>query len=322
MPKFSIITPQYNSFDLMTDYFKSLESQTFKDFEVIIVDDCSTDGSYQRLEDHIEKSRLNIKLFQSASNTGPGNARNIGLDNVSGEWITFIDCDDWVATTFLEEINNVIEKENVNSVIYDYYGWLDGKLSINRSMYIPVPGLKSVSECMVSVRNHTFGKFYKFADCKKLRYPKLRRCEDVAYVCQALAMCGNSFYLAKPLYYYRQRPTSLSNQSSMDEKDMLLAFQILNTSLGDKYAEELKDKSVADILYGALLMMCKATKSNKEILAYIKEYEKRYPNWYSSRLIPYLSLPKRAFLLCVKLHFLLGMRAITKIHSYVISKGS
>ncbi len=322
MPKFSIITPQYNSFHLMAEYFRSLESQTFKDFEVIIVDDCSTDGSYESLKDYIEKSSLCVWLFQSERNAGPGNARNIGLDNVSGEWITFIDCDDWVEATFLEDINNVIEKENVNSVIYDYYGWLDGKLSINKSMYIPIPGLKSVSECVISVRNHTFGKFYKFAECKKLRYPKLRRCEDVAYVCQALALCGNSFYLDKPLYYYRQRPTSLSNQSAMDEKDMLSAFQILNASLGDKYADELKDKSVTDILYGVLLMMCKAHKSKSEILDYIKEYEKKYPDWYSSSLIPYLSLPKRAFLLCAKRHFILGIRTITKFHSYIISKGA
>jgi glycosyltransferase involved in cell wall biosynthesis len=306
----------------MVDYFKSLEHQTFSDFEVIIVDDCSTDGSFQKLQEFASKSSLSIKLFQSDTNSGPGNARNIGLDHALGEWITFVDNDDWVADTFLEEINVIIKNENVNAVIYDYYGALNGKLSLNHSMYIPIGGRKTVSDCVISVRNHTFGKFYKFTECYKLRFPKIRRCEDVAYVSQALALCGNAYYLNKPLYYYRQRPTSLSNKNNLDESDMLKAFGILNEALGEKYSDELCDKSVADLLYGVLLMMCKAGKSNKEINRYIRSYEEKYPEWSKSKLIPYLGLPKKIFLYFAKIHSAIGLKVIAKIHSHLISKGS
>lgn len=322
MPRFTIITPQYNSFDLMANYFDSLSNQTYKDFEVIIVDDCSVDGSYEKLVEYTKESNLNIRLFQSKYNQGPGNARNIGLDNVKGEWITFIDNDDWVSHDFLEKINNIIEEQNVNAVIYDYYGWLDGKVSINHSMYIPSSGLKTASECVISVRNHTFGKFYKFSDCKNLRFPNIRRCEDVAYVSQALVLCRKAYYLMEPLYYYRQRPNSLSNQSKMDETGMLQAFSILEDRLGNEYPDEIKQKSVCDLLYGVLLMMCKARKSNKELLTYIKKYENKYPDWHKSEIINYLGLPKKVFLKCAKLHSVMGIRIITKIHSYLISKGS
>ena len=322
MIKYSIITPQFNSFDLMGEYFKSLESQKFKDFEVIIVDDCSTDGSYEKLKDYVDKSKLNIKLFQSEKNLGPGNARNIGLDHAHGEWITFVDNDDWVDSAFLEDVDRVINENDVNAIIYDYYGSLDGKLSLNHSMYIPIEGEKTASECVISLRNHTIGKFYKYSCCNNLRYPKIRRCEDVAYVTQAIVMCEKAYYLMKPLYYYRQRPTSLSNQKNLDEREMIEAFGILEKNIGNKYRKELDEKAVTDLLYGVVLMMCKAGKSSKEIRDYIINFENKHRNWHKAKIIKYLGLPKRLFLTCVKYRFILGVRGISYIHTKMISKGS
>lgn len=322
MTRFSIVTPQFNSFDLMGQYFESLESQTYKDFEVIIVDDCSTDGSYERLNNYIDKTHLNIKLLQTKNNSGPGNARNLGIENASGEWLTFVDNDDWVDITFLEKINNIIEQEKVNSVIYDYYTWLNGKTSISHSMYICIPGIKSVSDCMTAVRNHTIGKFYKLSKCRDVRYPNQRRCEDVAYVMQAIAACGNAYYYNEPLYYYRQRPTSLSNNIKMDHTDMLKAFSVLENKFLKDYPIEMKNKSVTDILYGCLLMMCKSGKSNTSILEYIKEYEKKYPEWWKCEIINYIGTAKKVFLKCARMHFIVGLKTIAFAHSIMIKKGA
>lgn len=306
----------------MTEYFKSLDNQIFKDFEVIIVDDCSTDGSYEQLQKYIDTSPLDIHLYQSKKNLGPGNARNIGLDKACGEWITFVDNDDWVADNFLSLINDIIIENDVNAVIYDYYGVLDGKLSVNHSMYIPSPGYKTADECVVSVRNHTFGKFYKFTECASLRFPLIRRCEDVAFVAQALCFCGNAYYIMEPLYYYRQRPSSLSNKNSLDESEMIEAFSILEKELGENFKSELGEKSVTDLLYGVLLMMCKANKPSKYIREYINSYELKYPDWHKSRIIEYLGKPKQLFLKCAKMRFIIALKAIASIHSYIISKGS
>lgn len=322
MAKYTIITPQYNSFELMDKYFDSLLNQTVKDFEVVIVDDCSTDGSWTKLQEYVKTCPLNITLLQAEKNSGPGNARNIGIEAAKGEWITFVDNDDWVASDFLERIDAVVEIEKVNCVIYDYYTWLDGKVDIARSMYINESGKKSVSDCMVSARNHTVGKFYKLSECKNVRFPKIRRCEDVAYVCQAIAACGNAYYLNQPLYFYRQRPTSLSNNSKMDHGDMLKAFSILEEKFLEKYPLEMKNKSVTDILYGALLMMCKSGKDNHTILSYIKEYEKKYPKWWKCDIIKYLGKPKQAFLIFAKWHFIPGVKLIAYLHSQMIKKGA
>ena len=322
MAKYSIITPQFNSFDLMDKYFDSLLNQTLKDFEVIIVDDCSTDDSWERLQAYVKNSSLQITLLQSKQNSGPGNARNMGIDAAKGEWITFVDNDDWVATDFLEKVDAVIEREKVNCVIYDYYAWLDGKTSISRSMYINKDGRKTVSDCMISVRNHTVGKFYKLSECKDVRFPNVRRCEDVAYVCQAIAACGNAYYLNEPLYYYRQRPTSLSNNARMGHSDMVNAFAILEEKFGAKYPLEMKNKSVTDILYGALLMMCKSGKSNASVLQYIREYEAKYHEWWKCEIIKYLGKPKMMFLKFAQWHFVPGVKLIAYLHSQMIKKGA
>ena len=319
---FSIITPQYNSFGLMENYLYSMEHQTYKNFEVIIVDDCSTDDSFKQLQNYAKTSFLNIKLFQVDKNSGPGNARNIGLDHAEGQWVTFVDNDDWVVDDFLERIVNVIEQEDVNCVIYDYYTWLNGKTGIARSMYINEGGRKSVSDCMVAARNHIVGKFYKLSYCSEVRFPKVRRCEDVAYVTQAIAACGGAYYYNEPLYYYRQRPISLSNNSKMDHTDMVKAFAILEEKFLKKYPLEIKNKSVTDILYGGLLMMCKSGKSNSFISNYIKEYEKKYPEWWKCKIINYLGTAKKLFLKCAQYHFVVGLKSIAFLHSLMIKKGA
>ena len=318
MPKYSIITPHFNSFELMGQFFDSMEKQTYKDFELIIIDDCSTDGSYHKLEDRVHNSKVNIKLLQTSQNSGPGKARNIGIDKASGEWITFVDNDDWVDDVFLETINKVIEDNKVNCVIFDYYQWLDGKTTIAHSMYDNKGGVKTVSECIIAVRNHTFAKFYKLSECKQVRFPDVRRCEDIAYVTQAIVACGKVFYYNCPLYYYRQRPTSLSNNSKMDHTDMMKAFAVLEQKFLKDYPLEITNKSVADFLYGGILMMCKAGKKRSEILAYINDYEIKYPEWRKCEIINYLGIFKKTFLLMVRWRCISGLRLLSNVHTLMI----
>lgn len=84
MPKYSVITPMYKSFNLMEKYFNSLEGQTYKDFEVVIVDDCSPNDAYDCVLAYSKTSRLDIRVFKTEKNGGPGIARNIGMENARG----------------------------------------------------------------------------------------------------------------------------------------------------------------------------------------------------------------------------------------------
>lgn len=319
MAKYSIVTPNYNGFALMSNYFNSLTNQTYKDFEVIIVDDCSSDDSYAQLQDYASKSSLDIKLYQSGKNTGPGNARNIGMEHATGEYITFVDNDDWVEKNWLEIIDRVFdENPEIHCVIYDYYIKTNDSQSVAHSMYKGETGVRSLSECMIYARNHTIGKFYKLTDCTGIRFPLLRRCEDVAFVCRAIEACKTVYYLKKPLYYYYQRSTSLSNNKKMDESDMIKAFAILEDTLSKKYTVEMKEKSVSDLLYGVLLMMCKTGKSSKEIKDYIDRYEKQYPKWWKCDIVNHLGRAKKVFLIAAKGRQIMFLKILAWIHGRVI----
>ena len=272
MPKYTVITPMYKSFDLMYKYFDSLENQSYKDFEVVIVDDCSPNDAYERVLEYSKTSRLDIRVFKTEKNGGPGIARNIGMENARGEWITFIDNDDWVESSLFEEIEKVLKTYSVECIIYDYYIQKNDNNQVGHSMYIGNEGIVSVSDCVAFARNHSIGKFYKLEKCKQfaIKFPALRKCEDVAFVARAIEACGSAYYLKKPLYHYVQRAGSLSNNTAFDESDMIQAFNIVESALYAKYPQEMCEKSVTDLLYGVVLIMCKAKKPAKEIKAQIK----------------------------------------------------
>lgn len=320
MPKYSIVTPLYNSFNLMDRYLKSFEEQTYKNFEIIIVDDCSTDDSYFKIREYAEKSQLKISVYQTEKNAGPGNARNIGMDAAKGEWLTFVDNDDWVDSKLLEKIEKVLKEYEVNCIIYDYFLQKENDKKVAHSMYFGKTGPLSISNCMIYARNHAVCKFYKLADCREseVRYPELKRCEDVAFSCRAIEACGKAYYLKEPLYYYVQRSSSLSNNKYLDESEMIKAFYILEKTIGKKYPEELKEKSVVDLLYGVVLMMCKAGKSNRKISEYISNYNRKYEGWENSKIINHIGKSKKIFVQLAKMRFIIGLKAISWMHTKMV----
>ena len=97
----TIITPSYNCKQVFKATFDSVLSQTYKDWEWIIVDDCSTDGSFEYIKE-LTKDDKRIKVLQTPKNGGSAVARNIGLRNASGRYITFLDSDDLLDPNFLE----------------------------------------------------------------------------------------------------------------------------------------------------------------------------------------------------------------------------
>ena len=102
MNKISIITPSYNCKKFFKSTFDSVLSQTFKDWEWVIVDDCSTDDSYEYIKE-LAKGDPRIVVLQTPKNGGSAVARNIALKHATGRYITFLDSDDLLDSNYLEE---------------------------------------------------------------------------------------------------------------------------------------------------------------------------------------------------------------------------
>ena len=99
-PKISVIIPVYNVEKYLAECIESILNQTFNDIEILIIDDCSTDNSYKIMEEYAKKDSR-IVLYHNENNVGVSKTRNIGLDNAKGEYIAFVDSDDYVAPDFL-----------------------------------------------------------------------------------------------------------------------------------------------------------------------------------------------------------------------------
>ena len=126
-PQVSIIIPVYNSENTLRRCLNSVLAQTFTDFECLLVDDGSTDDSGRICDEYAEKDKR-FRVFHK-ENGGVSSARNVGLDNASGEWITFVDSDDWIEGSFLDSLlnfgNGSLRISNFNGeVLKDYsYEW-------------------------------------------------------------------------------------------------------------------------------------------------------------------------------------------------------
>ena len=103
----------------------------------------------------------------------------------------------------------------------------------------------------------------------------------------------------------------------MDESELVKAFSILEQSLGKSYPQEIKEKSVCDLLYGVVLVMCKAGKPSKQIKAYIKDYENRYQNWWECDIVNRIGRIKKIYLTFIKHKMVLPLRFLTLIHSKI-----
>lgn len=318
--KFSIITPVYNSFKYMKFYFESLENQTMKDFEVILIDDCSTDDTYGRLKQYMKDSNLDIRLYKTPDNIGPGGARNMGMAKANGEWIIFIDSDDAISHNMLEKLNEIQKNVDINCIVYDsnlYNRHNDLIRSIN-SIYNMDEGFISVYD-MIAYGIGGIRKCFKLELLQngRFKFTNLKRGEDLIFYNEMFSHNDMVIYYTKQkLYYIHQRAGSLS-RGAETYNIMIIVYDELYKRVKKEYHEALKTSSVRLLLYGGVLQMLSSGSSSKEILSFIEEYEKNFPDWYNSNGRKRLTCSKKLFLLAIKMKMIHLLRIMSIIHVFL-----
>ena len=117
MSKISVIIPCYNAEKYIKKCFEGLEKQTFREFDVIVVDDFSTDNSLNILYEIKQNSKLKIKVIKMKQNVGPGEARNVGIKASDSEYLAFCDSDDYYEENFLYCLYNKAVEQNADVVM-------------------------------------------------------------------------------------------------------------------------------------------------------------------------------------------------------------
>jgi len=204
--KVSVIVPAYNASDYIEKCIDSLVKQTLKEIEIIVIDDGSTDDTYKKLCNYKDK----IKIVKQ-KNSGVASARNKGLSVATGEYIGYVDSDDWVEENMFELLYSKAKKNNCDVVecdfkyVDDYNSWdgiVDTKIDINT--------IKEMKKYYINMFPVIWNKIYNREKIKDIKFKSGVWAEDVEYLYRVLPNINNIGKINKNLYYYYQRTVSES----------------------------------------------------------------------------------------------------------------
>ena len=201
-----MIVPVYNKEKYLRECIDSILKQTYKNIEVIIIDDGSKDAS-GLICDEYEKRDRRIKVFHR-KNCGVSSARNLGIEKSTGSWIAFIDADDWIEKNFIEELINCAKKENSDICICGYNRVSNNKIEIINKLE-QIESYNSYKYLIKTLNPQTGFGFCHMRIIKKdiignLHFDeKLPVAEDAIFNIQISFKINKAVYCAKNLYNYR-----------------------------------------------------------------------------------------------------------------------
>lgn len=244
MPKLSIIVPVYNVEKYIDKCIESLVNQTLQEIEIIIVNDGSKDRSEEKIEKFVKKYPTKIKYLEK-KNGGLSSARNLGLDYATGEYIAFLDSDDYVEKNMYEEMYKLAKKENSDMVECDFiWEWEYGKKVFDKRKEYQYPD-KDKRQIMKKPRVVVWNKIYKREIINKTRFSEGLIYEDLEFFYKIVPYLKKISYINKYFVHYIQRKDSISNTQTEKINDI---FKILDNiftyykenNLYNKYKKELK----------------------------------------------------------------------------------
>lgn len=198
----SVIIPVYNSESYLHRCVDSLLTQSYTDFELILVDDGSRDSSSDICDEYARKDGR-VKVFHK-ENAGVSSARNLGLDNATGEFVVFVDSDDWVDIHFLEYLYTAVHKEKFDIAVCEIINYYGHKIKISNNSLIEKGKCAYIKHQIIagftSVCNMMFNR--EFIEANRLRFEKVRYSEDFIFSIKAICLSKRITYVANHLYYY------------------------------------------------------------------------------------------------------------------------
>ena len=258
MPEVSVVVPVYNVAPYLRKCIDSILAQTTRDYELILVNDGSTDESPKILEEYA-MLLPHIKLVHK-QNGGLSDARNEGMKHAVGKYISFIDSDDFIEPEMLEKCLAKLHQTDADIVIFDYYQYYQetDKKEVMKNSFSGdhTYSLKENPELLTGIANAAWNKIYRrslFTN-NNISYPKGFLYEDLGTTYRLLARAEKVAFVNKPLYdYLKDRPGNITgafNQRAYNVLDMvrITLEDYKNLGIYDTYYEELKYLGSINIL--------------------------------------------------------------------------
>ncbi len=230
----SVIIPVYNVEQYLPYCLDSIIQQTYRNLEILLIDDGSTDCSGAICENYALRDKR-IKVIHK-KNGGLSDARNKGLDICSGDYVSFVDADDYVGSDYIEQLYSAICETHAEIAVCDTYKFYDEAKLLSA---IPQKGPKLLFSNIEALedalyrRNLTFyanGKLYKNELFREIRFPYDRLFEDLYTTYKVIYRANQVVYLPLPNYFYRQRTGSIVNSSFQKKRmeSVKACYEILN----------------------------------------------------------------------------------------------
>lgn len=248
-PVVSIVVPIYNSENYLDQCIESIVNQTYKRIEILLIDDGSTDSSYSICEKWRENDGR-IKLFRK-NNEGVSVARNFGTSHSSGDYILYIDSDDWISPRLVETAVGYAIKKSVDIVLYRFVSVKkDG--SIKHQSALPFEKKLTPVECFELLlngkiaSNHTWRYLFSKEIAIAVDFPKDRVYEDMFTIYKRILRAESIYCINDELYYYRERLNSLSHSFSVASMNDQIDGICERYSYAVEHYPELKQVAIHD----------------------------------------------------------------------------
>ena len=285
--KVSIIVPVYNVEEYLKKCLDSLIYQTYKDIELIIVNDGTKDSS-QKIIDKYKKKYPSIIKSYIKENGGLASARNYGIDKSNGDYVMFVDSDDYVDTFMVEKLVDVVKQKNSDIVVCNFYRVENDTFKEMKTFNIISDNihktyiLNCCGACWQLIKKDLLID-------NNLRFLEHHYYEDIAII-PSLGMYAKRIdYINDYLYYYMIRKGSIMNQteykSSLEDIfDSLdtLKYEFIKNNKYDLYKEEIENLYIVHLLHAASLRFFKFKKYD-QLDKIINIITINFPNWYKNK---------------------------------------
>jgi len=314
MALISVIIPCYNAASYIEKALQALEQQTFRDFDVIAVDDCSKDDTVDVVKQFAQSSELQITLLQNEVNSGPALSRNRGIRESSAEFVCFCDSDDWYEPDYLQLLYRRSQEEKAEIVIANYCT-VSSQGQKNEKLLGQLETLSSAEALAINVDSMCVML------CKKslfdgLELPNLRNGEDMAVIPALLSRARRIAFVPECLYNYLYRENSASNSANDKVVDsIILSFRHVEQTVSPAYREEIEYIGVRNLIYGALLNYFKYAKDNKRAEEILNDFSEKYPYWHENKYLDQMPAYKRIFVKAAHGRHFFALRLLAKLHT-------
>lgn len=300
MPKVSVIVPIYNVEKYLEKCINSLLSQTLEDIQIILVNDGSKDNSGNIAKEY-EKNNKDKVIYVEKENGGLSDARNYGLKYATGDFIAFLDSDDYIEKNAYEEMYNKAIEENADYVECDFIWEFPNKIRVDKQY-----PYKNKKEMLSFVRVVAWNKLIKrqLITDNNLEFPKGLRYEDIEFTYKLIPFLNKFAYVDNPFIHYVQREGSIANVQNertaeiFTVLDNVIEFYKKN-NIYEEYRDELEYNYARYLLCSSLKRMCKIKdKSIREKLL-TESWERlnlNFPNWKENVILKTVNIGKNKYM--------------------------